>query len=144
LTDADCLTGIASTFTQLQAIFTNIKTYNSNIKIVVMLTIPPFASQDGYGKVFGSGQTRWRHARNNHLWNKKLLETYGGRESEGYYVMPFSANLDIVNNAKTETVAVNSRNMATVVRQSDGQHPSQLGYDQMGDTVYYWLKSRES
>jgi lysophospholipase L1-like esterase len=143
-TDEEFYAGTETTFYRLQSFFNSIRAYDANIKIVIMLTIPPFASQDGYGKVFGSGQTRWRHRRNNHLWNKYLIQTYGGRTSEKYYIMPFNVNLDLVHNAQTETIQVNSRNSMTVIRQSDGQHPAPEGYAQMGDTVYYWLKCQES
>lgn len=143
-TDVEFYAGVEDSFYKLQSFFNSIRAYDANIKIVIMLTIPPFASQDGYGKVFGSGQTRWRHRRNNHLWNKKLIETYGGRTSEKYYILPLNVNLDTVHNAQTEQVAVNSRNSTLVTRQSDGQHPAPEGYSQMGDMVYYWLKCQES
>ena len=69
---------------------------------------------------------------------------FTGKESSNIYVVPTNVNLDTENNMQTTTVAINSRNSDTLERQSNGVHPADIGYYQIADVIYYWLKGFES
>ena len=101
----------------------DVKAYSSSIKIGVTVTIPPNASQDAFGNAYGNGQTQWRYKRNNAIWVKRLIEHFNGKESQGIYLVPMQHNIDTTTNI------------------ADGVHPTQDGYDQIGDSVYAYLKN---
>jgi lysophospholipase L1-like esterase len=109
-------------------------------KIGVMLPVPPAATQDAFGANYATGQTRWQYKRNQHRLLEKMLERYGGRESEGIQLVATHANLDCVHNYPEESVAWNADTNVKGLRQNNGVHPAKSGYDQIGDAVYAWLK----
>lgn len=101
----------------------NVKAYSSAIKIGVTVTIPPNASQDAFGNAYGNGQAQWRYKRNNAIWVKRLIDHFKGKESQNIYLVPMQHNIDTTTNI------------------ADGVHPNQVGYDQIGDSVYAYLKN---
>jgi lysophospholipase L1-like esterase len=127
--------------TKIDAMITSFKAFNASVKTCLMVPIPPSTHQDAFGHDYGCGQTQWRYKANIHRYAKKLIDAYTGQEASGIYLIPVNCNLDTEHNMSTETVAVNSRNSATVVRQSNGVHPANAGYYQMADTVFYALKN---
>jgi hypothetical protein len=135
---------ITTALSQYQSMVDNIKAYDSTIKIGIGVTIPPSRSQDAFGKNYTTYQTQWRYRRNWWLWSKALIDQFRLKEAQNIYVIPLNVNLDIANNMQTETVQVNARNTATIVRQSNGVHPADIGYYQMSDVVFNWLKGFES
>lgn len=135
---------IANILARYQTMIDSIHAVSTDIKIGIALTIPPSYSQDAFAVSYNNGQTRWRYKRNNILWVNKLIETYGNSEENNIYLVPINTNLDTEHNMATETVAVNSRNSATISRQSNGVHPASSGYYQIADAYYYWIKSFES
>ena len=104
-------------------IINDVKSYDPTIKIGVTVTFPPNASQDAFGKAYGNGQTQWRYKRNNALWTQRIIDHYKDKESQGIYLVPIQHNLDTTTNI------------------GDGVHPIQAGYDQIGDSVYAYLKN---
>ena len=142
-TDATANAEITNVLSRYQTMIDSIRAYNATVKIVVALTIPPSYSQDSFAHEYGNGQTRWRYKRNNQLWVRALIAQFGGKEGQYIYLLPLNTNIDTVNNMSTETVAINSRNSTTTVRQSNGVHPNIPGYNQIADVYYYFLKSFE-
>ena len=126
---------------QLDAMIANIKLFNSSVKIGLMTSPPPAYEQDGFGKNYYSGVSQRSHHRAWHQMICHVLADYDAREAESIYIVPTHVNLDTEHNMQVETVAVNSRNSATIVRQSNGVHPADCGYYQMADTVYYFIKN---
>lgn len=124
-----------------QLLVDKIKSYDTNLKIGVCVTIPPAASQDAFGKVYSCKQTQYRVKRNNIIWNKALIAQFRDREAEGIYLLPINVNIDTVNNYPTETSVPNSRNETEITIQKDAIHPADSGYFQIADTYYYWIKS---
>jgi len=134
---------IINILNRFDTMINSIKTYNTNVKIGILVTISPSKNQDAFGKNYNSDQTQWRYKRNNFLFMQALINKYIGQEASNIYLVPINVNLDTEHNMQTETVVANSRNSSTVVRQSNGVHPADSGYYQMADEVYYWLKSFE-
>lgn len=141
--DTSLQSEITLILSRLQTMIDSIKAYNSNIKIGMLATIPPSYSQDAFGKSYSNGQTQWRYKRNHFLWIKAYIDYFKSKEAQGIFIVPVTTNLDTVNNMPTETVPVNSRNSATIARQNNGVHPANIGYYQMADVFYYWIKSFE-
>lgn len=138
--DASALNAISAIISQYDAMVANIKLSNAAMKIAIAVTIPS-GNQDAFGS-YGAGQTSWRYKLNHRMLTKVLVDYYGGREASNIYLLPLNTNLDIVNNMEAAAaVPINSRNPATIVRQTNGVHPGQYGYYQIADTYYSWLKS---
>jgi len=102
----------------------NIRAYSATTKIGIMLTTPPNASQDAFGTAHGWVQTQWRYRLNNYELVKRAMARFIFRTK--IYLIPTHQNIDAANNI------------------NDGVHPKTAGYNEMGDTVYYWLKSFET
>ena len=125
-TDKEVNTKIDQMLTDFDFLINNIKSYDTNIKIGLNITIPPNASQNAFGVAYGSGQTQWRYKRNNVIWIKRMIDYYRNKEAEKIYLVPINVNIDTVNNI------------------NDGVHPKDEGYYQLGDVMYYFLKSFEA
>jgi lysophospholipase L1-like esterase len=141
-TDDDVLAAALTAFAQLEGMITNIKSFNENVKIGIMITTPPSKDQDAFGENYGAGTTRWKHKRKNLIWVKNLIMQFAGRENEGIYLVPVNLNLDTVHNmSKASAAPWNSRTSETIERQNNGVHPADTGQYQIADVIYYWLKS---
>jgi lysophospholipase L1-like esterase len=134
-------TVINNNYTKLENMIASMKQFNTNVKIGYMLTIPPSANQDAFGKNYLCNTTQWRYKRNIHRYTVAMLNNFRDREGENIYLIPTNCNLDTEHNMSAETVPINSRNASTIVRQNNGVHPDLAGYYQMADTVYYALKN---
>lgn len=86
----------STTIPNLNFIINNIKEYNSNIKIIINIPIPPNSSQNPFGNVRKSGETQWRYKRNNFLMQKAYISNFDNKIS-GVYVCPINAYIDTVN-----------------------------------------------
>lgn len=137
-------TAVTTMMTNLNAMVLNIHTYDAAIKIGIMVNTPPSASQDAFGKNYTSVQNKAQYKQNIIAFSKRLIDKFANREAEKVYLVPVNVNLDTVHNMSTETVAVNSRNSTTVVRQANGVHPASSGYYQIADAIYYWLHNMET
>lgn len=109
--------------------------------IGVVTVAPPAATQDAFGADYQCGQTRWQYRRNQHRLLERTCETYGGRESERIGVIPAYMNLDCVHNFPSRTAPWNTHTETEGARLTNGVHPSEAGYRQIGDSIYCWLKS---
>ncbi|MFA6060728.1 MAG: SGNH/GDSL hydrolase family protein [Taibaiella sp.] len=121
-------------------LITSIQSYSSTCHIGLAITTPPSINQDAFGKSYDSGQTYYRYKRNLSILYSKLLAKFSGKTASKLWLLPYNVSLDTVNNMIVETVAVNSRNSATVVRQANGVHPAASGYLQIADAAYAWIK----
>lgn len=126
---------------QLEAMIANIKVYNASVKVGILTPIPPSNHQDSFGKSYWAGKAQWVYKE---CWHKlvcNMIDYFKNREAESIYIVPTHLNIDTERNMQTESVAANSRNSTTIVRQSNGVHPAASGYYQMADSVYYFLKN---
>ena len=116
-------TKVDTILNDLDFIVNDVLSYNPNIKVGVTVTFPPNENQDAFGNAYGNGQTQWRYKRNNAIWTKRLIEHFNGKEAQGIYLVPMQHNINTVTNI------------------ADAVHPTQAGYDQIGDSVYAYLKN---
>jgi hypothetical protein len=119
-----------------------VRSAGPEVEFAVLLPVPPAATQDAFGANYGSGQTRWQYRRNQHRLLECLLERYAGRESEHVHVIPTHLNLDCVHNYPAVTEPANLRSSVQLRRLNNGVHPAAEGYQQIGDSLYAWLKAR--
>jgi lysophospholipase L1-like esterase len=111
-------------------------------KIGVSLIPPPSASQDGFRNYNGARkQTRWQSRRNSHRLVERLARHYGSREREHIYLLPVYLNLDTVSNYPTATTPRSMYSAEKIDRVTNGTHPADAGYKQMGDVIFCWIKS---
>lgn len=139
--DSACQSDISTMLSQLASMITSIKSAVSGVRIGLLMTIPPVHSQDGFGYEYGSASALWRYRRNRHLWAEALRANYSDVTVSNVYALPLHLNLDCRNNYPTTTVAVNARNPATYTKQAQSVHPVPLGFWQMADSVWSYLKA---
>ncbi len=114
---------------------------SAETRLGVMLPVPPAATQDAFGANYKTGQTRWQYKRNQHRLVERMIERYGNREAERIYLVPTQVNLDCLHNYPTATSRRNAHAESDAVRLNNGVHPAASGYQQIGDTVYAWMKA---
>ncbi|MGE0608706.1 MAG: SGNH/GDSL hydrolase family protein [Pirellulales bacterium] len=112
--------------------------------VALMLPVPPASSQDAFGGNYASGQTRWQYKRNQHRLVERMLDQFADGSLEGVSIVPTSVNLDCLRNYPATSAAANARNSQALERQSNAVHPATSGYEQIGDTLYAWLKDHAS
>jgi len=113
-------------------------------RVGVMLPAPPAGTQDAFGANYRCGQTRWQYKRNQHRLVERMLKRYGQREKDGIHLVPVHVNLDCLHNYPAQDVQWNAHTEATGRRLSNGVHPAPAGYQQIGDSLYAWLKAELS
>lgn len=139
--DEQANTKIATAMAEYNFIINNIHAYNSNIKVGILLTIPPTKSQDAFGADGSNAQTQFRHKRNIMLWVKQCIESFSGMEASNTYIVPYATNLDTMHNFAYQSAQVNAHNPLVVNRQANALHPDYDGCWQMADSIYFWIKN---
>jgi lysophospholipase L1-like esterase len=92
----------------------------------VCLTTPPNARESGFKANYQDTYHRWGWKRIQHRLVQRRLSHFGGREAERIFVIPTELNLDPVEGYP----------------ENNGVHPNPTGYQQIGDSIYAWLKWR--
>ena len=136
--DAQTIARNQTAIDNMNAMISNIKTYNSNVKIGIILSYP-VSDQDGFGKSYGTQYVAWRYKRNAFLAFREMLKELESRQD--IFIVPAQTNVDCRNNMPTEKVPINSRNSIETIRQSNGVHIAQSGYYQFADAIYYAIKN---
>lgn len=139
-------TGIDDMLSHFDALLNMFRRDAASTRVAVLLPVPPAASQDAFGANYASGQTRWQYKRNQHRLVERMLERYSGSEAiakfgDKLHLVPTYVGLDCARNYPTETVAANATSDLKIVRQNNGVHPASVGYAQIGDMLFAWLKS---
>lgn len=127
---------------QMRYILDNIRAYNADIRVGVVVTFPP-ADQDAFGTNYTNGQTAEMYVTTGLIaWQKKLIAEYDNATERSYrrYLVPANLNLDTEYNYPSSAQAVNSRNTTTVIMQNNGVHPAPSGYAQIADTYAGLIK----
>ena len=133
---------IDAMFAHMNTLIAAIRAAAPDTEIGLLTLIPPAAGQDAFAANYRCGQTRWQYRRNQHRVVERQYETLGGREDDGIFLVPAHSNLDTVHGFPRVTVPANAHAEEEISRMSNGVHPSQAGYYQVGDSLYCWLKSR--
>ncbi|AYZ12877.1 hypothetical protein EGY05_13505 [Chryseobacterium arthrosphaerae] len=123
--------------TQLASMISEIQTYNSNIRIGILQTIPPAITQDATGNLLNSGFYCLEYYVKKGLvvWWNELLKTYDTAASRNnkVYLLGTTSIIDRVNNFPTITENLDSYNTTQVKVNNNDVHPDDAGYKQMAD-----------
>lgn len=95
-------------------------------QIGVCLTTPGNSRDEAFVANYKDRYTRWGWRRIQHRLVEKELEHFLHREADQVFVIPTELNLDVVDGYP----------------ENNGVHPNKSGYQQIGATIYSWLKSR--
>ncbi|MCC7493296.1 MAG: hypothetical protein IT204_13160 [Fimbriimonadaceae bacterium] len=88
------------------------------------LTTPPNAREAGFQANYQGRYTRWGWKRIQHRLVQRQLAKYAGQEAQGLWLVPTELNLDPVDGYPD----------------NNGVHPNAVGYQQIGNSFYAWLK----
>ena len=121
--DYSAIQYISTMVEDINKMISSIHSYDSTIKIGIMITIPPTSNQDTFYNDYGNTQSLERYLRNNMIWANQIISIYGNRTSEEIYIIPTNAVIDRANGF------------------TNGVHPNTTGYNQMGDEIYAWILS---
>ncbi len=92
----------------------------------ICLTTPPNSREEGFQANYKGRYHRWGWKRIQHRLVQREISRFANRETERLYVVPTQLNLDPVDGYPT----------------NNGVHPNDLGYKQIGASIYAWLKAR--
>lgn len=122
---------------QLNSMISEIHSYNPNIRVGIIQTIPPAISQDATGNLLNSGYYNLEYYVKKGLlpWWNELLETYDNTASRNnkVYLVGATSIIDRVNNYPTITEPLDSHNSTQVKVQNNDVHPDVSGYKQIAD-----------
>lgn len=113
-----------STLNYLDTIITSILTYNSDIKIIIDLLPPPNSNGTSFTEKYGTGQIDFVYRMNSIRMSKALLEHFANNGS-----VTISPNNCVLNSAEDIL---------------DGVHPTETGYNKLGQCIYETLISIHS
>lgn len=143
-TDDDIDQRIDTMFEHYETLVSMVHELDPKTKIGAVLPMPPAATQDAFGANYGSAQTRWQYRRNQHRVLERMMETFGNREDENLHLVPAWLNLDPVHGFPLEQAPANAHSEAVLTRQNNGVHPSPVGYRQIGDSIYAWVRTMDT
>ena len=132
--------------TFLQEFIDSVHAYSATLPFAILT--PPVATynQDGFGYNNTQDQMYWRYK--NIMWqlSNALYFNFDSRTSEKIYVVNTGAALDRVYNTAVTSVIPNSKYTGAlrVNRQTDTVHPTQDGYDQLGECLagfIQWMRN---
>ena len=92
----------------------------------ICLTTPPNSRQAAFEANYQDRYTRWGWKRIQHRLVQRQLEKFKGQEKAKLFVIPTQLNLDPIDGYPA----------------NNGVHPNAVGYQQIGVSIYAWLKSR--
>lgn len=108
---------------------------------VIGIGLPtPCATQDGMGQIYRCGQTKFQYTKNRLMLSELVMRKYGTGADKKISVIPMHNNLDGEHNFPMQEYPVNAGNPAKISMPKDGLHPAEAGGNQLGDTLYAWLK----
>ncbi len=92
----------------------------------ICLTTPPNSREEGFQANYKGRYHRWGWKRIQHRLVQREITRFENRETEQFFVVPTQLNLDPVDGYPT----------------NNGVHPNDVGYKQIGASIYAWLKAR--
>ena len=108
---------------------------------VIGIGLPtPCASQDGMGRIYRCGQTKYQYTKNRLMLSELVMRKYGRGADPKIRVIPMYHNLDCEHHFPMEEYPVSAGAASKIFMPKDGLHPAPAGGDQLGDTLYAWLK----
>lgn len=117
--------GIDAVMKHAATLLTAFRRAAPNAKLGLCLTTPPNARESGFDANYKGRYTRWGWKQIQHRLVQRQMALFKDREKEHLYIVPTELNLDPVDGYPT----------------NNGVHPNPLGYKQIGESIYSWLKA---
>lgn len=128
--------------TYFRQMVTSIRSANSfdgqPARVFIALCIPP--AEYEYSDMNNNSQ---RSKTRRLLLHDRLIEEWGNRESEGFYIVPLNLSIDPEHDFKTEQRARSYRDQTMVTYCTDNVHPSTIAYNKMADRIRTYIKYAE-
>ncbi|WP_291166980.1 SGNH/GDSL hydrolase family protein [Gimesia sp.] len=124
----------------LEILVKMIHDFSPKTRIGLMLPVPPAATQDAFGTTNGRGQTRWQYKRNQHYVVEQMSKKFGDQTDQQIFMVPTHINLDCAHNYPAVKVPWNAQTTEDTLRQNNAVHPAASGYQQIGDSLFCWIK----
>lgn len=113
-------------FTQADILIKALQTAAPQAEVGICLTTPGNFRQEAFYANYKDRYSRWGWKKIQHRLVQRQIEKYKGRENENLFIIPTELNLDIVDGYPV----------------NNGVHPNKVGYQQIGASIYAWLKYR--
>jgi lysophospholipase L1-like esterase len=94
--------------------------------LAICLTTPPNVRQGAFEANYKTNYTRWGWKRIQHRLIEQEIEQFADREKERIFVVPTELNVDPIDGYPDNNAV----------------HPNAVGYGQIADSIYAWLKWR--
>ncbi|WP_298861769.1 SGNH/GDSL hydrolase family protein [uncultured Gimesia sp.] len=113
-------------FSQADILIKALQAAAPQAEIGICLTTPGNSRQEAFFANYKDRYSRWGWKKIQHRLVQRQIEKFAGREKQNLFIVPTELNLDIVNGYPV----------------NNGVHPNTVGYQQIGDSIYSWLKYR--
>jgi lysophospholipase L1-like esterase len=113
-------------FGQADALLAAMRQAAPNADLGVCLTTPPNARESGFEANYKGRYHRWGWKRIQHQLVQRQLEHFAGKQGQRVFLVPTELNLDPVDGYPD----------------NNGVHPNTAGYQQIGQSIYAWIKWR--
>ncbi len=113
-------------FKQAEILVAALRRAAPQAELGVCLTTPPNARESGFEANYHGKYHRWGWKQIQHRLVELQLAHFGGREKDRIFVVPTELNLDPVDGYPV----------------NNGVHPNVAGYQQIGASIYAWIKWR--
>ena len=119
---------IDAVFAYAERLIAEFRSVAPNAILGICLTTPGNSRDAAFDANYKGRYTRWGWKRIQHRLVQRQLEHFLGREQENVFVIPTELNLDTLDGYPA----------------NNGVHPNATGYNQIGTSIYAWLKYRLS
>jgi lysophospholipase L1-like esterase len=121
-------TQIDGVFVQAEKLLSEFRRAAPDAEIGVCLTTPGNARDEAFVANYKDRYSRWGWRRIQHRLVERQLAHFGERTAEKIFLVPTELNLDVVDGYPTNNAV----------------HPDAHGYQQIGKSIYSWIKWRLS
>ncbi|MCF6175219.1 MAG: SGNH/GDSL hydrolase family protein [Victivallaceae bacterium] len=116
--------GIDRVFTNAEILLNALREAAPQAIIGVCLTTPPNIREKAFFANYKGRYSRWGWKQVQHILVERQLKYFGNRQQDNIYIIPTELNIDSVDGYPD----------------NNGVHPNKIGYNQIGSTIYCWLK----
>ena len=118
--------GITEMFREADKLLAAFRQAAPRAELGVCLTTPPNRRDAAFEANYKGAYPRWNWRQVQYRIVERQLEHFGRREGEGVFLVPTGLNLDVDGGYPADNAV----------------HPNVAGYQQIGASIYAWLKSR--
>lgn len=118
--------GITAVFQEADRLLAAFHRAAPHAQLGICLTTPANSRDEAFVANYKAAYPRWNWRRVQHRLVERQLAHFGGREAAGIFIVPTELYLDVTDGYP----------------ENNAVHPNVAGYQQIGNAIYAWLKSR--